>query len=259
MTVQIPLTDIGIPECQQYLADPKVMALGPRSVARRMAALRTFWRFLRVNEVVTSQPWKLLGSPRLPRSLPRIVSADRLGSLLDTIPTRTAEGLRFRSICELLFGSGLRISELLGLDLDHISLQEGQLRIIGKGGRERIALFGPTAQDWVQRYIVEARPELRGQSSTNAVFINTRGTRLSSRSVQRWIRELAATCGLPGRLTPHTFRHSFATALFEGGADLRVIQELSGHQSLDTTQIYTHVSTDRLAQIHRKSRLGGPL
>ncbi len=232
------------------------MRLQPKSVARRLAALRTYWHYLVTHRGATANPWKKIPTPRLPKSLPAVVHADQMGNLLDQIAIDSPEGIRFRTICELLFGSGLRIAEMISLDIDHIDFEQCEFRVIGKGDRERIGLFGPNVKHWLERYIREARSNW-AKGPTSALFINKRGQRLTPRSVQRWIREWAGIHELHGRLTPHTFRHSYATALFEGGVDLRTIQELLGHQSLDTTQIYTHVSTERLKEVHRKSRLGG--
>ena len=247
---------VTVVHCHTYLSSPVVMRLHPKSVARRLAALRTFWQYLVTHRGASTNPWKKIPTPRLPKSLPTVVHADQMGNLLDQIAIDSPEGIRFRTICELLFGSGLRIAEMISLDIAHIDFDQCEFRVIGKGDRERIGLFGPNVKHWLERYIREARSTWV-TGSTAALFINKRGQRLTSRSVQRWIREWASNHDLSGRLTPHTFRHSYATTLFEGGVDLRAIQELLGHQSLDTTQIYTHVSTKRLKEVHRKSRLGG--
>jgi site-specific recombinase XerD len=144
---------------------------------------------------------------------------------------------------------------MTALNCTDIDLDRNELRIIGKGNRERIGLFGPNLNYWIHKYITEVRPQWLVRP-TAALFINQRGQRLTTRSIQRWVREWAGHHQLMGKLTPHSFRHSYATTLFEGGADLRAIQELLGHQSLDTTQIYTHVSTERLREVHQKSPLG---
>lgn len=241
--------------CHTYLSSPELLKLHPKSVARRLAALRTFWQYLETHRGAASNPWKKVVTPRLPKSLPAVVHSDQIGTLLDQIAIDSPEGIRFRTICELLFGSGLRIAEMISLDIDHIDFDQCEFRVVGKGNQERIGLFGPNVKHWLERYIQEARSQwITGR--TTAVFVNKRGYRLTPRSVQRWIREWAGEHDLHGCLTPHTFRHSYATALFEGGVDLRAIQELLGHRSLDTTQIYTHVSPERLKDVHRTSRLG---
>jgi len=244
-----------MPICHEYLVSNDLTALNAKSVARRLAALRTFWTFLQTHYDYSSNPWKKVPTPRLPKYLPPIVNSDRMGSLLDQIAIDSPDGIRFRMICELLFGSGLRISELIGLNIKDIDFEACELRIIGKGDRERIGLFGPNIKYWLERYLRDARPTWV-TNATPALLVNHRGTRLTARSVQRWIRDWAERNSMNGHITPHTFRHSYATALFEGGVDLRAIQELLGHQQLDTTQIYTHVSPERLKDLHRKSRLG---
>lgn len=253
--VNTPPKTVTLAQCREYLSHPEVTQLHPKSVARRLSALRTFWKYLTIQNKVTTNPWKKVESPRLPQALPKIIHGNRIGTLLDQIAIDTPEGIRLRTICEFLFGTGVRIAEMTALNCTDIDLDRNELRIIGKGNRERIGLFGPNLNYWIHKYITEVRPQWLVRP-TAALFINQRGQRLTTRSIQRWVREWAGHHQLMGKLTPHSFRHSYATTLFEGGADLRAIQELLGHQSLDTTQIYTHVSTERLREVHQKSPLG---
>ncbi len=201
---------------------------------------------------VVASPWAVLPTPRIQLPLPHVVSGDQLCNALDAIATRTGNGLRFRAIMELLFGAGLRVSELIGIDCKDIDWNTNQIRILGKGQRSRIALFGPVVGHWISAYLNTVRVEWADPSEP-AFFVNQRGRRLTVRSIQRWVREWADQTGLSHQFTPHSVRHSFATALFEGGADLREIQELLGHRSIETTQIYTHVSVERLKSVIKKS------
>jgi len=202
-----------------------------------------------------NNPWETIETPRLPHVLPKTISAPEMGRWLDHLPTRLPDQLRLRCICELFFGAGIRISELVGIDTTDLDLTQRQIVIRGKGGRSRLALFGPNVAQWISHYLSSARPQWI-LSDSGPLFTNNKGGRVTSRSVQRWVKSAVASGPLAGRLTPHTFRHSYATALLEGGADLRAIQELLGHRSLETTQIYTHVSVDRLKTLHKNSPLG---
>lgn len=224
------------------------------SVARRVSELRSFGRYLQQSGITRDN---VVGSMRLPRQehrLPRVLTEEEAAGLVEAPDAGTALGLRDRAILETLYGGGVRVSELVGLDTSDYDPGRMVLRVCGKGNKERLALIGRSARLSIDRYLTEARPTLAarrrrpGGAARDAMFLNWRGGRLSERSVQRTISELAASLGL--LVTPHTMRHSFATHLLDNDADLRSIQELLGHASLATTQVYTHVSQRRLRDVY---------
>ncbi len=220
------------------------------SIARRLAALRSFYRFLRREGRVASSPLRVISAPRRPRRLPQALTHEAVAALL-AAPSGDADAhLRDRAILEVLYAGGLRVGELVGLTLG--AVRGDELHVRGKGGRDRLVLIGTQATAALRRYLTEARPRLL-RSPTDAVFLNARGGRLTTRGVQlivdRWIRAAA----VQQRTSPHVLRHTFATHLLDGGADLRVVQELLGHASLATTQIYTHVSREHLKRIYAQA------
>ena len=222
----------------------------PRSIVRRRSALRRFTRFLLREALLAVDPAQNLPAPRIGRPLPRALAARRLGELLDIPWGRDDRSRRDRAICELLYGAGLRVSELVALDLGDADLNELWIRVKGKGARERMVCFGQQALRALREYLA-TRPGLRGGAATEmpsrALFLNGRGGRLTVRSVQRIV---ARRLGDPvlGKVHPHALRHSFATHMLDRGADLRAIQALLGHRSLDTTEVYTHISVAKLRE-----------
>lgn len=236
--------------CKQYIHSLDAKKLQPRSVGRAVAALRSFWVFLMATEVVDHTPWEFLNLPRLSQLLPKVLFHEDIETKLDAIPT-TLQGLRTKAICEFLYGTGLRVSELVSLNMDAMDLASQEIKVLGKGQKERIVLFGVPAQQALDHYLTKVRPHWALKQST-ALFINTRGERLTVRSVQRLVKSA-------GFLSPHTLRHSFASAMLNGGADLKSIQELLGHSNLSTTQIYTHITTEKLEKAYQKAhpRSGG--
>jgi site-specific recombinase XerD len=244
--------DLDRSALRTYLAWLTAEGYARTSIARRVSELRAFGRFL-VNEGEAEfNPFAGLRAPRTSDRLPRVLSGQQVAALLDAPPVDGAEGLRDRAILETLYGGGLRVSELVGLDCCDFDRLGSTLRVSGKGDRERTALIGQFAVAALDRYLQEGRPEHAGASNggTAALFLNTRGGRLSARSVQRLLRRYARSIRLPDGVTPHTLRHTFATHLLDGGADLRVVQELLGHAALATTQVYTHVSEARLREAY---------
>lgn len=218
------------------------------TVARRLASLRSFFRYQRRQGSVALDPTAGLRNPKQAKRLPKLFGVEEVGRLLESIPTATWLGLRDRAMFEVLYGGGLRVSELVGLDLADLDLEEGLVRVRGKGRRERLAPIGPLASAWVARWLPARRPARAGEG---AVFVNHRGTRLSTRSVGRLLEDYLRALGLDPAASPHTLRHSFATHLLDRGADLRSVQELLGHRSLTTTQIYTHVTGERLLDAYQ--------
>lgn len=225
------------------------------TIARRLAAVRSWCRFLCRQGELESNPGQGLRGPRLDRKLPHFLTEADLMRLLEAPPADTPLGLRDCAILDTLYSAGMRVSELTGLDLDDLDLDAGLARVRGKGKRERLAVLGPPAVTALKRWL-EAResvaggPRARGRT---AVFLNKSGTRLTSRSVGRMLEKYLAAAGLDPRTSPHTLRHSFATHMLDHGADIRGVQELLGHRSLATTQVYTHVTTSRLRDSYQKA------
>jgi integrase/recombinase XerC len=219
----------------------------PSTVARRLASLRSFFRYLRRRGFVTSDPSAGLRNPKQARRLPRLLRVDEVIRLLEGVPVDTAPGVRDRAMLETLYGGGLRVGELVTLNLEDIDADQELLRVRGKGRRERLAPIGAMAVDWLKRWVPLRQPKANRES---ALFLNQRGTRLTARSVGRLLEGHLRRAGLVDTASPHTLRHSFATHLLDRGADLRSVQELLGHRNLTTTQIYTHVTQGRILDIY---------
>jgi len=220
------------------------------TVARRLACLRSFFRYLRRRGSLAADPSAGLRNPKQPRRLPRLLRIDQVIRLLDVVPTDTPPGVRDRTMLETLYGGGLRVSELVGLNIDDLDFDQDLVRVRGKGRRERLCPLGAMAFDWLKRWIPLRRPR---RAYEKAVFLNQRGTRLTTRSVGRLLEGHLSSAGLVSTASPHTLRHSFATHLLDRGADLRSVQELLGHRNLTTTQIYTHVTQERLLDIYQRT------
>jgi integrase/recombinase XerC len=220
------------------------------TIARRLASLRSYYRFLRRNGDVSSDPAAGLRNPKQPKRLPKLLRVEEVVRLLDSIPVDSALGVRDRAMFETLYGGGLRVSELVGLDVEDLDHEQGLARVRGKGRRERLSPIGAMAVHWIEHY-TPLRAARDG--SVRALFLNRYGDRLTSRSVGRLLEDHLARAGLRGDASPHTLRHSFATHLLDRGADLRSVQELLGHSKLTTTQIYTHVTKERILDIYHEA------
>lgn len=223
------------------------------SVARTISAVRSFHRFLLREGAAERDPATAVRQPKLPRSLPRPLPVDEVARLLEAPEEGTPVGLRDRALLELLYGSGLRVSELVGLDVDDVDLEEGAVRVLGKGGKEREVPVGRFGREAVEAYLTRARPAFVAAASRGALFLNRRGGRLTRQSVNRMLAAQVKAAGIERRVTPHSLRHSFATHLLEGGADVRVVQELLGHASVATTQVYTLVTEEHLREVYYSS------
>lgn len=242
---------------RRYLAELDAAQYSRRTVSRRLAALRSFFSYLHREGLAPGDPASLLVAPKLPARLPKVVPSELLQQLLDAPAPDTPSGLRDRAVLELLYAAGLRVSELTGLDLGDVDLAEGRVKVMGKGSRERVLPIHRLSCRRLSEYIRDGRPGLGGgrrrirPEDRDAVFLNRLGGRLSSGAVRRMMRRHLESLGTSAQLTPHALRHTFATHLLEGGADLRTVQELLGHIALSTTQTYTHMSVRRLQDIHR--------
>ncbi|MGH3073352.1 MAG: tyrosine recombinase, partial [Gaiellales bacterium] len=232
--------------------------LRPTTRRRKAAVVRAFYRFAFAEELIGRDVAALLTLPRPTRRLPDTLDVAQVDALLAAPDAATAQGLRDRALLELLYAAGLRISEALGLDRQDLSLEGGFVRVVGKGDKERIVPVGDPALDALTRYLAEVRPGWiggrdAGLAHGGPLFVSSRGRRLGRMSAWRSIQAAARAAGVAEHVTPHTFRHSFATHLLEGGADLRVVQELLGHASITTTQLYTHLTGERIKQVYARA------
>ena len=238
---------------RRYLAELDAVGYVKASIARRVAELRSFGDFLVREEILASNTFRTISAPRVPRRLPQYLTVAEVEALLLLPDTSTPRGARDRAIIEVLYGAGLRVSELVALDVGDVDFAQAQLLVMGKGGKERIGLLGRPAMRAVWAYLETGRPVLLGRQPTSALWLNHRGGRLTVRGVALMLAKAGEQAGIRTRVSPHVLRHSFATHLLDGGADLRVVQELLGHANLVTTQIYTHVSQSRAREVYMRA------
>jgi site-specific recombinase XerD len=240
-----------------YLGELAQTGLARTSIASRIAALRSFYRHARREGWVEGDPWSAVTTPRRPRRLPKVLAVGEVEELLAASPGMEALRLRDRAIIELAYAAGLRVSELAAAEVGDLDLVRGEMRVLGKGRKERMTLLGRPACEALQLYLSDARPVLAARAGEGpppaVLFLNAAGGPLGVRGLRYRIDRLVRLAGLPEGVGPHTLRHSFASHLLEGGADLRVVQELLGHASLATTQVYTHVSPGRLRSAYRQA------
>lgn len=246
--------EIGVLELRGYAAALHEAGYAPATIARRLASLRSFFRFGQREEWTRTNPAKPLRNPRKARTLPHVLSSDDIGRLLVAPPAGDPLGLRDRAILETTYSAGLRVSEVVGLNESDLDFAAGVVRVRGKGRRERLAPIGSYAARALRRWLRVRRVSSREPTGPQTpVFVNKFGRRLTTRSVARMLDKYLRQTGLDGRTTPHSLRHSFATHLLDRGADIRSVQELLGHKSLVTTQIYTHVSTAGLRKAYERA------
>ena len=238
---------------QQYLAFKGKEGAKTSSMARVLSSLRRFYRYQVRQGLMTEDPTALIDAPRIGRSLPNTLSEAQVDALLEAPDTDHMLGLRDRAMLELLYASGLRVSELITLDLSQVNLQMGVVRVVGKGNKERLVPLGDVAVDWVTEYLAISRPQLmQGQGVCDETFVTRRGKGMTRQAFWYLIKRYAVNAGIEQSLSPHTLRHAFATHLLNHGADLRVLQMLLGHSDLSTTQIYTHIAQARLQEVHKQ-------
>ncbi len=224
----------------------------PQTRARKLSTLRTFVKYLRSIEILSNDPTEALDSPIKRRTLPKVLSRRQAESLLDQ-ESAGQTPQRDRALLELAYAAGLRASELVGINLDDLDLQRCTVSVYGKGNKQRMSLFGNTCRYAILDYVQDERTRVRCPQSAKALFINRQGHRITTRTVQNVIKRWAVRAGIAPDVSPHTLRHSFATHLLDGGADLKSVQQLLGHESLATTQIYTHISIERLRDAVKKA------
>lgn len=241
------------PDLEAFVREAMASGLSPTSAAREVAAVRGFYRFLRLSGRVDRNPAEDLRAPRAFAGLPHFLSPDDVDALLAAPDATTPRGMRDRALIEVLYATGLRVSELVGLRITDVRLDQGYVQCLGKGSKQRIVPLGEEAVTWVRRYLAESRPTLAKKRDTPWLFLNARdGRRLTRLGFWKLLKEYGRRAGVQGRLSPHVVRHSFATHLLDRGADLRAIQTMLGHADLSTTQIYTHVLEARLRQVYDK-------
>jgi len=247
---------------RRYLARLRDQGIVSASVSRKVSTIRGFYRYLAREGKLPADPLAGVRGPKRERRLPLVLTKEHLTALIESADMDTPQGLRNRAILELMYAAGIRLSEVVGLDLAHLDLAERTLLVRGKGNKERMVLIGRPAEEALRRYLSQGRPRL-AKGTEQALFVNRDGGRLSGRSIEQIVRRHALQAGLDQRVFPHLLRHSFATHLLDGDAELRVVQELLGHASADTTQIYTHVTEERQREVylrafyneaHRRSR-----
>jgi len=248
--VSIKPEDVELADVRGFIADQMRSGLNKTTVSRRLASIRSFFKFLYREGYKKSNPAKLVPNPKTPKLLPNFLSVDDTFSLVEKPQGPGLLSARDRAILELLYSSGLRVSELSGLDAEDINTKEGLVKVKGKGKKERIVPVGSKALDAVKSYLVE---RIALKRKDKALFLNRIGSRLTDRGVRRIVVKYARMIGIGGRIGPHALRHTFASHLLQGGADLRVIQELLGHSSLSTTQKYTHLDVTHLIDVYDKA------
>lgn len=251
----INLAQIDSRILRRYLARLQKQGAQKSSIARKMASLRAFFKYLVKKGLLNLDPMLGITSPRQDKKLPKFLRGEQIDALLTAPDAADPLGLRDAAILEVLYATGTRVSELVGMNLNHIDMLSAEIRVLGKGSKERIVLLGRAAKEALAIYLSDGRPKLISQKTPqeDAIFLNKNGGRLTDRSIRRLLNKYFATVSEEINISPHVLRHSFATHMLERGADLRSIQELLGHSSISTTQIYTHVSRERLKEVYENA------
>lgn len=253
-------TKVDFNKLREYLYFIQRFEYKKTTIARKIASIRTFYKYLFREKYIENNPSISLSAPKRPKSLPKFLTSDEVEQILDNIKINTPSGYRNRTVIELLWATGMRVSELSNLNFGDLNLEENEIRVFGKGAKERIVLVSDRAKKYLLQYINTARklvvaPEysLGEPSDDSPVFINNTGYRLQNQTIRTVINEVVSRIELPKKVTPHVFRHSFATKLIEKGADLRVVQELLGHAGISNTQIYTHISMKHMQDVYNSA------
>lgn len=252
----VSCTNVDFNKLREYLHFIQRFDYKKTTIARKVASIRTFYKFLFRERYIDSNPALSLSAPKRPKSLPKFLTPEEVEQILNNVKIETPAGFRNRVILELLWATGMRISELSNLNFGDLNLDENEIRVFGKGAKERIVLVSDRAKGYLVQYINSARKLIAPEYNTNEInddtplFINNTGYRLQNKTVRKVINEIVEKIELPKKVTPHVFRHSFATKLIENGADLRVVQELLGHAGISNTQIYTHISMKHLKDVY---------
>jgi integrase/recombinase XerD len=232
------------------LATQVQLGKSPRSISRYLSSYRQLYRWLVRERIITADPVALIESPKTGRGLPKALTEKQVETLLTAPDSNTLLGMRDEAMLELMYATGLRVSELVGLEIANLNLNQGVIRVIGKGQKERLVPIGAEAHDKLKLYLLNARPEILNGAQTDSVFVTTRKAGMTRQAFWYMVKRYAMQCEIPAKISPHMLRHSFATHLLNHGADLRVVQLLLGHSDLSTTQIYTHIAKEGLKRLH---------
>lgn len=252
----ISCIDVDFNKLREYLHFIQKFDYKKTTIARKTASIRTFYKYLFRERYIDSNPAISLSAPKRPKSLPKFLTTDEIERILNNVKINTPAGFRNRVILELLWATGMRVSELSNLNFGDLNIEENEIRVFGKGAKERIVLISDRAKNYLVQYIKTARKllapgyDIGEVSESSPLFINSTGFRLQNKTIRKAINEVVEKIELPKKVTPHVFRHSFATHLIENGADLRVVQELLGHAGISNTQIYTHISMKHMQEVY---------
>lgn len=247
------LADVTTNHIASFFKLLKNSGLNETSSARYFSSVKGFFNYLSKNDYIKSNPVERISPPKISRKLPEVLNVREVNAILDQPNTKDPIGIRDKAILELFYACGTRISELINIKLNDLFLNEEVIRVFGKGSKERLIPIGSSAIKWIEEYLQKSRPLLaKNYKSENYLFLNQRGTKFSRMGIWKIVNHYAKQAGIEKNVHPHTFRHSFATHLIEGGADLRAVQEMLGHSDISTTQIYTHIDRDYIKLVHKK-------
>ena len=255
----VSCTDVDFNKLREYLHFIQRFDYKKTTIARKIASIRTFYKFLFRERYIDSDPAISLSAPKRPKSLPKFLTPEEVEQILNNVKIDTPAGFRNRVILELLWATGMRVSELSNLNFGDLNIEENEIRVFGKGAKERIVLISDRAKKYLTQYISSARSllapgyEIGEINDSSPVFINSTAYRLQNKTIRNVIKDIVEKIELPKKVTPHVFRHSFATKLIENGADLRVVQELLGHAGISNTQIYTHISLKHMKDVYESA------
>ena len=256
--IKVDELNISVNELREFVADLNSKNISARSQARIISGVKAFFKYLIIEDCITNDPTMLIENPKIGLKLPEVLSVDEIELIISSIDLSNKQGERNRAILETLYSCGLRVTELINLKISNINFKEGYIKVIGKGDKERLTPIGSNALKYISIYINEVRIHQKiSKNHEDFVFLNNRGSKLSRVMIFTLIKRIVDKVGIKKKVSPHTFRHSFATHLIEGGADLRAVQEMLGHESITTTEIYTHLDRDYLRsnimQFHPRS------
>jgi integrase/recombinase XerD len=256
--IKVNELNISVNEIREFIADLNSKNISARSQARIISGIKAFFKYLIIEDYITNDPTMLIENPKIGLKLPEVLSVDEIELIISSIDLSSKQGERNRAILETLYSCGLRVTELINLKISNINFKEGYLKVIGKGDKERLTPIGSNALKYILIYVNEVRIHQKiSKNQEDFVFLNNRGSKLSRVMIFTLIKKIVNKVGIKKKVSPHTFRHSFATHLIEGGADLRAVQEMLGHESITTTEIYTHLDRDYLRsnimQFHPRS------
>lgn len=246
------LAECTAPDLLLFLEQLHQSGYSAKSISRTVSAIKTFYRYLVQEKIISQNPFKEIKTPKPEKKLPRVLNPDEINAVLEAPDTTTQTGIRDKTLLEVLYATGLRVSELIALKITDIDQTAGFVIVFGKGSKERMVPLGSEALKWVQEYLENARPFLLKNKTNNILFLNRSGKGLSRQGFWKIIKKHCLTAGIALNVSPHTFRHSFASHVLQGGADLRSVQTMLGHSDISTTQIYTHIEKEAIKKIHRK-------